>query len=123
MNTRVNNQHADINDPNTTKVNKKQKSLESEGSEDKRRSFVDSEDAKETIVWFIVKFILILCGCVCCVIIFTDIIINSKKPPTSQQLVSDIKSLWETFSSILTLSLGYLFGKESKKKKKNSSDY
>lgn len=107
-----------VDDPSKTKVSARKNFLATESSDEPKRSFVDSEDAKETVVWFIIKFILILCGCVCCVIVFTDVVINKKSPPSSsQQLISDIKSLWETFSSILTLSLGYLFGKGNKKNK------
>lgn len=99
-------------------ITKSDQSYASSDTSQKERSFADSEDAKETIVWFIVKFILIMCGCITAVIVFADVIINKHNIKSAGTLILDVKSLWETFSSIITLALGYLFGKEVASKKK-----
>ena len=98
-----------------TKVTAKKGTAQTSESEEQRRSFIDSEDAKETVVWFIIKFTLILCGCATAGIFFIDIIANKSEVTSSKETIQDIKSLWEIFFPIITLSLGYLFGKTQNK--------
>lgn len=98
-----------------TKVTAKKGIERTAESEEQRRSFIDSEDAKETVVWFIIKFTLTLCGCITAGIFFIDAIVNKESITSSKDVISDIKSLWETFFPIITLSLGYLFGKTQNK--------
>ncbi|WP_374736455.1 hypothetical protein [Klebsiella variicola] len=107
----------DDSESEKSKVTAKKGASPTSESEDQRRSFIDSEDAKETVVWFIIKFVLILCGCITAGIFFINIIVNKKDITSAKETIDDIKSLWEIFYPILTLALGYLFGKSQKKAK------
>ncbi|HBS2681665.1 TPA: hypothetical protein MFA46_005398 [Klebsiella pneumoniae] len=98
-----------------TKVTARKGTAYTAESEEQRRSFIDSEDAKETVVWFIIKFTLTLCGCITAGIFFIDVIANKSDVTSSKETIEDIKSLWEIFFPIITLSLGYLFGKSHTK--------
>lgn len=66
------------------------------------------EDAKSSVVWFVITFTLTLYGCVIAVMIIVDILNNK-----GVNILSNLKESWAVFTPIITLSLGYMFGKQS----------
>ncbi|EIX9647801.1 hypothetical protein ML090_005148 [Klebsiella pneumoniae] len=70
------------------------------------------EDAKSSVVWFVITFTLTLYGCIIAAMIIVDILNNK-----GVNILSNLKESWAVFTPIITLSLGYMFGKQSETKK------
>lgn len=70
----------------------------------------EGENAKNSVVWKIITYTLYLYTFVIVVIMGNDICRYG-----GVNCVSIIKEIWATYSPILTLSLGYMFGKRDKK--------
>jgi len=64
------------------------------------------EDAKSSVVWFVITFTLTLYACLISVLIIIDIYNNN-----GVNVLDNIKESWGVFTPIITLSLGYMFGK------------
>lgn len=67
------------------------------------------EDAKNSVVWYVITFTLTLYACVLAILIIVDIFDNGGK-----NILTNIKESWNIFTPILTLAMGYMFGKRSK---------
>lgn len=65
------------------------------------------ENAKNSIVWITIRWSLILGGSIT-VALFLTSFCGDKGPGT---LIDDIKGVWSIFMPIVTLALGYTFGK------------
>lgn len=72
------------------------------------------EDAKSSVVWFVITFTLTLYGCIIAAMIIVDILNNK-----GVNILSNLKESWAVFTPIITLSLGYMFGKQSETTKEN----
>lgn len=66
------------------------------------------EEAKSSVVWFVITFTLTLYACITSAMIIVDIFDSGGK-----NILNNIKESWVVFSPIITLSLGYMFGKNS----------
>lgn len=69
--------------------------------------------AKTNIIWYIISSILVIFSCIC-ISLFILVFYNYKISEVSQS----IKDIWSVFTPIITLSLGYLFGKKTNSTKK-----
>lgn len=69
--------------------------------------------ARTNIIWYIVSATFVIFSCIASAMIVMDIYgFNTKG------LSENIKDMWGMFTPVITLSLGYLFGKQGKKKKR-----
>lgn len=66
------------------------------------------EDAKNSIVWITVRWSLILGGLLSFALYFRPAYCSSDY---SGSLIEDIKATWSIFMPVITLALGYIFGK------------
>lgn len=64
------------------------------------------DDAKSSVVWFVITFTLTLYACLIAVLVIVDIFNNK-----GVNILENIKESWAIFTPIITLSLGYMFGK------------
>lgn len=64
------------------------------------------DDAKSSVVWFVITFTLTLYACLVAVLVIIDIYNNN-----GANVLNNIKESWAVFTPIITLSLGYMFGK------------
>lgn len=72
--------------------------------------------AKTNIIWYIVSATFVVFSCIC--ISFIILLVYGYE---ITGLTQSIKDVWGVFTPILTLSLGYLFGKQSKDRSKKYS--
>jgi len=70
--------------------------------------------AKTNIIWYIVSASFVVFSC-----IVSSLVVMTIYGYNVSSLSQDIKDIWGIFTPILTLALGYLFGKEGKIKKKS----
>lgn len=73
------------------------------------------DDAKSSVVWFVITFTLTLYGCVIAAMIIVDILKNG-----GVNILDNIKESWAVFTPVITLSLGYMFGKQSENPEQNT---
>lgn len=64
------------------------------------------DDAKSSVVWFVITFTLTLYACLVAVLVIIDIYNNN-----GVNVLNNIKESWAVFTPVITLSLGYMFGK------------
>jgi len=64
------------------------------------------EDAKSSVVWFVITFTLTLYACIISSMVIVDIFNNK-----GVNILNDVKESWAIFTPVITLSLGYMFGK------------
>lgn len=64
--------------------------------------------AKTNIIWSIISSVLIIFSCIC-VCLFVLVIYRYN----ISDLTNSIKDVWSVFTPIITLGLGYLFGKKN----------
>ncbi|MBY5256404.1 hypothetical protein ACX3OY_17605 [Citrobacter farmeri] len=70
----------------------------------------EGENAKNSVVWKIITYTLYMYTAVIIILMGNDIFRYG-----GVNCVNIIKDIWATYSPILTLSLGYMFGKRDKK--------
>lgn len=73
--------------------------------------------AQTNIIWYIVSAIFVVFSCICSTLVVMSIYGYEINP-----VVQSIKDVWGVFTPILTLALGYLFGKQglnNKEEKEN----
>lgn len=73
--------------------------------------------AKTNIIWYVISAVFVTFSCICIslvVLVIYDYKIND--------ITQSIKDVWSVFTPILTLSLGYLFGKRVDKRGERKSD-
>ncbi|WP_311218938.1 hypothetical protein [Escherichia coli] len=66
----------------------------------------EGENAKNSIVWKIITYTLYMYSAIIFILCVYDLWNNN-----GQGCIDIIKETWSTFSPLLTLSLGYMFGK------------
>lgn len=69
--------------------------------------------ARTNIIWYIVSAIFVIFSC-----ISSALIIMSIYGKDTKAVSESIKDIWGVFTPVLTLALGYLFGKQKTQKKK-----
>lgn len=67
------------------------------------------DDAKNSVIWRLINSIIIIYSLVILVLIINDIWHNK-----GSGAIKIIKETWDTFTPLLTLSLGYMFGKRER---------
>jgi len=84
--------------------------IESSRSEPYSYRIGSGDDAKSSVVWFVITFTLTLYACLIAVLIIVDIFNNK-----GIHILDNVKESWSIFTPIITLSLGYMFGKVESK--------
>lgn len=64
------------------------------------------DDAKSSVVWFVITFTLTLYACIISSMVIVDIFNNK-----GVNILNNVKESWAVFTPVITLSLGYMFGK------------
>ncbi len=72
------------------------------------RQIGTGDDAKNSIVWITVRWCFIIGGLTSLAIYLRPVYCGDE---TSGNLMDDIKSVWTVFMPVVTLALGYVFGK------------
>jgi len=70
--------------------------------------------AKTNIIWYMVSGVLVIFSCIC-----VSLVILVIYRYNISEITQSIKDIWSVFTPIITLSLGYLFGKKSSATKKD----
>lgn len=75
------------------------------------------DDAKNSVVWHVITYSLTIYSCIVAALLVIDVFSNG-----GQSALIIVKDSWAVFTPIITLSLGYMFGKkEDDSFKKDSS--
>ncbi|BAO36724.1 TPA: hypothetical protein ACGD8A_000719 [Serratia marcescens] len=75
------------------------------------------DDAKNSVVWHVITYSLTIYSCIVAALLVIDVLNNG-----GQSALNIVKDSWAVFTPIITLSLGYMFGKkEDDSFKKDSS--
>ena len=72
------------------------------------RTIGSGDDAKNSIVWITIRWSLIIGGLVTLALYLRPVYCASDYDGS---LIEDIKSTWSIFMPVITLALGYIFGK------------
>ncbi|MBV1823391.1 hypothetical protein [Komagataeibacter oboediens] len=75
------------------------------------------EDAKNSVIWHVIFTTFCIFSCATASLLIIDLF--KTKGDRSLQIVKDI---WSIFTPIITLSLGYMFGSDSMKRKNTSGE-
>ncbi|WP_250131469.1 hypothetical protein, partial [Serratia marcescens] len=70
------------------------------------------EQAKTSTIWYVISFVLTLYACVLTFILVIDVLSTG-----GENILTYTKESWAVFTPIITLSLGYLFGKKDESTK------
>ncbi|KAB7979109.1 hypothetical protein GCK94_27155, partial [Klebsiella pneumoniae] len=65
------------------------------------------DDAKNSVVWHVITYSLTIYSCIVAALLVIDVFSNG-----GQSALSIVKDSWAVFTPIITLSLGYMFGKK-----------
>jgi len=74
------------------------------------------DDAKSSVVWFVITFTLTLYACIISSMVIVDIFNNN-----GVNILDNVKESWAVFTPVITLSLGYMFGKAEVHKQEKAS--
>lgn len=77
----------------------------------------EGEDAKNSVVWHVITYSLTIYSCVVSSLLVIDVL---KTGGDNGLLI--VKDSWAIFTPIITLSLGYMFGKKENSDDKNIND-
>lgn len=69
------------------------------------------DDAKNSVVWHVITYSLTIYSCIVAALLVIDIVGNDGK-----SALTIVKDSWAIFTPIITLSLGYMFGKNEESK-------
>lgn len=72
------------------------------------------DDAKNSVVWHVITYTLTIYSCIVAALLIIDIMLTGGK-----NCLTTVKDSWATFTPIITLSLGYMFGKKENEKEGN----
>lgn len=75
----------------------------------------EGDNAKDSVVWFVITKIFYIYSIIILILLINDICRFS-----GVNCLNIIHDTWATYSPILTLSLGYMFGRKEKKGKAES---
>lgn len=73
--------------------------------------------AQTNIIWYIVSATFVVFSCICSALVVMSIYGYEIKT-----LLDSIKDIWGVFTPILTLALGYLFGKQGLNNQEEKKD-
>lgn len=65
------------------------------------------DDAKNSVVWHVITYSLTIYSCIVAALLVIDVFSNG-----GQSALNIVKDSWAVFTPIITLSLGYMFGKK-----------
>lgn len=92
----------------------RQSKLQSSSNSSALHQFIGrGDDAKNSVIWRLINAILFIYGASIILLIINDLYHN--KGVNSLKIIKDT---WDTFTPLLTLSLGYMFGKREEEKSK-----
>lgn len=74
------------------------------------------DDAKNSVVWHVITYSLTIYSCIVAALLVIDVVGNG-----GQSALTIVKDSWAIFTPIITLSLGYMFGKKEEPKQTSSS--
>lgn len=66
------------------------------------------ENAKNSFIWITIRYSFLIAATVTAAIYFRSLLCAAG---TENSLIEDIKSIWSIFMPVITLALGYAFGK------------
>lgn len=70
------------------------------------------DDAKNSVVWHVITYSLTIYACIVSALLVIDVVGNN-----GRSALTIVKDSWAIFTPIITLSLGYMFGKSEDAKK------
>lgn len=70
------------------------------------------DDAKNSVVWHVITYSLTIYSCIVASLLVIDVVNNGGK-----SALTIVKDSWAIFTPIITLSLGYMFGKKEDENK------
>ena len=73
------------------------------------------EDAKNSVVWHVITYTLTIYSCIVAALLIIDVMLTGGK-----NCLATVKDSWAAFTPIITLSLGYMFGKKGNEKEDGS---
>ncbi|MFW7624014.1 hypothetical protein [Klebsiella quasipneumoniae] len=65
------------------------------------------DDAKNSVVWHVITYSLTIYSCIVASLLVIDVLRNG-----GESALNIVKDSWAVFTPIITLSLGYMFGKK-----------
>ena len=68
------------------------------------------DNAKNSVIWHVISTTFCIFSCIVAAMFVIDVLNNNGKG-----ILQIVKDVWSIFTPILTLSLGYMFGKEEVK--------
>ena len=72
------------------------------------------EHAKDSFIWATLKYCFLLGALFSIIMLFVYLYFSlDKNTPEKINIISDLKDIWSIFTPILTLALGYAFGKRN----------
>lgn len=69
------------------------------------------DNAKNSVIWHVISTTFCIFSCIVAAMFVIDVVNNN-----GRGILQIVKDVWSIFTPILTLSLGYMFGKEETKK-------
>lgn len=70
------------------------------------------DDAKNSVVWHVITYSLTIYSCIVAALLVIDVVNNK-----GHSALTIVKDSWAIFTPIITLSLGYMFGKKEDESK------
>lgn len=74
------------------------------------------DDAKNSVVWHVITYSLTIYSCIVAALLVIDVVNNDGK-----SALTIVKDSWAIFTPIITLSLGYMFGKKEDENKQSTT--
>jgi len=75
------------------------------------------DDAKNSVVWHVITYSLTIYSCIVAALLVIDVLRNG-----GESALDIVKDSWAVFTPIITLSLGYMFGKKEDDSFKKQSE-
>lgn len=75
------------------------------------------DDAKNSVVWHVITYSLTIYSCIVAALLVIDVLNNG-----GQSALDIVKDSWAIFTPIITLSLGYMFGKKEDDRAQKNDD-
>lgn len=74
------------------------------------------DDAKNSVVWHVITYSLTIYSCIVAALLVIDVVNND-----GNSALTIVKDSWAIFTPIITLSLGYMFGKKEEENKSQTN--
>jgi len=75
------------------------------------------DDAKNSVVWHVITYSLTIYSCIVAALLVIDVVNNG-----GNSALAIVKDSWAIFTPIITLSLGYMFGKKEDENRTTSNN-